>query len=217
MSLCHIWFGVARSNRRGGGLPLWRSFFTGCISPAPASSCRTFSGLARIQNHCRSNCEIRRTPCRGSALLSAMIVCRTGSGNGFGRGPRTASCNPDSPCSRYCRTHFATTAVEIPISRATASCAIPSSRCNCTARRRTSTGYACNRCPPPLRVCPSLFFGLGELGREHPGSDAPVGISAFCFAFICNAPFTCRHVRSVTHFYSIFSRIIWSLGHMRGW
>ena len=130
MSLCHIWFGVERSNRRGGGFPLWRGFLTGCISPWPASSCRTLSGLARIQNHRRSNCEIRRTPRRGSAFLSATIFSRTGAGNVPGAGPRRASCNPATPCSRYRFVHSQMVPTATPSSRATASAVIPSSRCN---------------------------------------------------------------------------------------
>ena len=62
MSLCHIWFGVERSNRRGGTLPLCRGFFLGAIIPAPVSSCRTVSGLAFNQNMRRKTCEMRRTP-----------------------------------------------------------------------------------------------------------------------------------------------------------
>jgi hypothetical protein len=80
ISLCHIWFGVARSNRRGGTLPLWRGFFLGVISPAPANSWRTVSGLAFSQNNRRNTCEMRRTPCCGSSRLSATIFCRTGAG-----------------------------------------------------------------------------------------------------------------------------------------
>lgn len=80
MSVCHIWFGVARSNLRGRDMFRFGSFFsfTAGISSAACSARRTDSGLACRKNIRRSTCEIRRTPCCGSAAFNATICACTG-------------------------------------------------------------------------------------------------------------------------------------------
>ena len=77
MSLCHIWFGVARSNRRGGGLIVRWRFFGAVVRPFAFNCWRTVSGLAFSQKNRRSTCEMRRTPWPGSSRLSARIFSRT--------------------------------------------------------------------------------------------------------------------------------------------
>ncbi len=140
MSLCHSWFGVERSNRRGGAFPRRRGFFRGAIIPAPVSSRRTVSGLAFSQNSRRNTWEMRRTPWRGSSRFSATIFSRTGAGIRDGRGFGAWSLSPSSPSWRYRLTQERTAWSETPNSLATSAAASPSSRCSCTARRRTAYG-----------------------------------------------------------------------------
>ena len=100
MSVCHIWFGVDRSNRRGGTLIFRRAFFFSAIIPTCASCSRTVEGLAFIQNSRRSTWEMRRTPWRGSSRLSATIFSCTASGSldRLTRGPDGMRSNPACPC-----------------------------------------------------------------------------------------------------------------------
>jgi hypothetical protein len=100
MSLCHIWFGVDRSNRRGGGF----GFLRGGTLPATRSAAfrcwRTVSGLACRQNSRRRSCEIRFTPRCGSSRFKAEILSFTGPGNFAGPSARTAVWRPASPNCR---------------------------------------------------------------------------------------------------------------------
>jgi hypothetical protein len=100
MSLCHIWFGVARSNRRGAGVGFLRACFGRVASPAVLSCWRTVSGLALRQKSRRRICEIRRTPWRGSARFNATIFAPTAAGSFAPAPPGFASCSPASPCWR---------------------------------------------------------------------------------------------------------------------
>jgi hypothetical protein len=73
MSLCHIWFGVARSNERG--LLTLRCFFPlgGLINDSAASVLRTIDGLAGNKNHRFKTSAIRRTPHHGLARFNSTI------------------------------------------------------------------------------------------------------------------------------------------------
>jgi len=102
MSVCHIWFGVARSKNRGRvrlRRPFARSLF---ISPASCNRVRTVSGLPGSQNIRRSTWAILFTPQLGSAFLSSTIRAVTGSGSFFCPGlmPRGRLLSPSSPFSR---------------------------------------------------------------------------------------------------------------------
>lgn len=102
MSVCHIWFGVARSKNRGRvrlRRPFARSLF---ISPASCSRVRTVSGLPGSQNIRRNTCAIRFTPQLGSAFLSSTIRAVTGSGSFFvpGLAPGGLVRRPSSPSCR---------------------------------------------------------------------------------------------------------------------
>jgi len=97
MSLCHIWFGVDRSNRLGGGFGFFRAFGCGVASPVCFRCRRTVSGLAFRKNRRRRICEIRLTPCRGSSFFNSVIFSFTGVGSFDGADRRRASCKPASP------------------------------------------------------------------------------------------------------------------------
>jgi len=128
MSLCHIWFGVERSNRRGGGCGFFRAFGGGAVSPVAFRCWRTVSGLAFRQNSRRRICEIRLAPCRGFSRLSAVIFSWTAPGRrgvGFLSFP---SSSPASPCARYRRDQLQTALQLMPSSRATRSAGSASSR-----------------------------------------------------------------------------------------
>ena len=97
MSLCHIWFGVDRSNRRAGGCGFFRAFGLGVASPVRFRCWRTVSGLAFRKKTRRRICEIRFTPWRGSSRFSSAILSLTGPASFAGAGPLTACLNPASP------------------------------------------------------------------------------------------------------------------------
>jgi hypothetical protein len=100
MSLCHIWFGVERSNRRGGGFVFLR---TGLLPAARSTAFRcwrTVSGLALRKKNRRRICEIRFTPCRGSCCFSSVIFAWTATGS---FGPVRCGTGPFSPASPYFR------------------------------------------------------------------------------------------------------------------
>jgi len=143
MSVCHIWFGVARSKNRGRvrlRRPFARSLF---ISPASCNRVRTVSGLPGSQNILRSTWAIRFTPQLGSAFFSSTIRAVTGSGSFFcpRRAPHGLLRRPSSPCSRYALIQFETEPSLAPSSRPITSRLIPSSRFNFTALSRSSYGY----------------------------------------------------------------------------
>ena len=100
MSLCHIWLGVERSKRRGGGLGFLRAGFCRVANPAACKCWRTVSGLALRQKKRRRICEIRLAPCRGSARFSSVIFAWTATGSLEAAPPRFVSRNPASP---HCR------------------------------------------------------------------------------------------------------------------
>jgi len=143
MSLCHIWFGVARSKNRGRvrlRRPFARSLF---MSPASCSRVRTVSGLPGSQNIRRNTWAIRFTPQLGSAFLSSTIRAVTGSGNFFWpRGaPGGLVRRPSSPFFRYAMTQLVTEHCPTPSSRLITSRLMPSSKFNFTALSRSSYGY----------------------------------------------------------------------------
>ncbi len=73
MSLCHIWFGVERSKKRGfEGLRFGLAFTVG-INCCACNVRRTVSALAGTKNSRRSNCEMRFTPKPGFAFLTSTI------------------------------------------------------------------------------------------------------------------------------------------------
>ncbi|MEI7881597.1 MAG: hypothetical protein WCI95_12050 [bacterium] len=141
MSLCHIWFGVLRSKKRGleglrGGL-----FFTTGISAFACSVRLTVSALAGTKNIRLSNCEIRLTPKSGFAFFTSTIFACSPVNFPFRFRRHTGSylvCNPASPCSRYRFTQANNVLALIPISFATKGEEIPSSKYNFTALRRFS-------------------------------------------------------------------------------
>ena len=73
ISLCHIWFGVARSKNRG--LPGFRCRFPfgGSISDSAARVLRTVDGLAGSKNQRFSTSAIRLTPHHGLARFNSTI------------------------------------------------------------------------------------------------------------------------------------------------
>jgi len=101
MSLCHIWFGVERSNRRGGGVGFLRAFGLGAVNPVSFRCWRTVSGLAFRQKNRLRICEIRLAPCRGSCCFSSVIFLCTAPGNLAFPPPRTPPYL--NPCSPYFR------------------------------------------------------------------------------------------------------------------
>jgi hypothetical protein len=128
ISLCHIWFGVERSNRRGGGFGDLRAFGGGAVRPVAFRCWRTVSGLALRKNSRRRICEMRFAPCRGSSLFSCVILACTAAGSFAPPPPPDGLLRPCSPYRLYCLAHWYTVASEIPISRAMIGPAIPSSR-----------------------------------------------------------------------------------------
>jgi hypothetical protein len=101
MSLCHIWFGVDRSNRRGGGVGFLRVGTLPATRSAAFRCRRTVSGLALRQNIRRRIWEIRRAPCCGSARFNSTILAFTGPGSFAGPLRTPAGLSPSSPDCRY--------------------------------------------------------------------------------------------------------------------
>ena len=83
ISLCHIWFGVERSNRRSGCSRGFRAFALGVASPAFLSSRLTVPGLALMKKIRRRICDSRLPPCRGFSRFSAAIFSFTAGGSLF--------------------------------------------------------------------------------------------------------------------------------------
>jgi len=78
MSLCHIWFGVARSKKRGFGSFRVRLFAVGgLISFASCRTVRTFSGDAFKKKNLFKMSDIRRIPCVGSVSFNSTIFAST--------------------------------------------------------------------------------------------------------------------------------------------
>ena len=100
MSLCHIWFGVERSNRRGGTFGFVRCFGRSLVSPVACRCCRTVSGLAFKQNQRRRICEIRLAPCCGSACFSSVIFAWIATGSFLPCRQVPGFFSPSSPRSR---------------------------------------------------------------------------------------------------------------------
>jgi hypothetical protein len=73
MSLCHIWFGVARSKKRG--FVMFRRVFPfgGSINDSAASVLRTVDGLAGNKNQRFMTSAIRLTPHHGFARFNSTI------------------------------------------------------------------------------------------------------------------------------------------------
>ena len=81
MSLCHIWFGVERSNRRSGGSGFFRAFGFGSTRPVLFRCFLTCFGLAfRKKNRLRI-CESRFAPCPGFSRFKEMIFSFTDCGS----------------------------------------------------------------------------------------------------------------------------------------
>ena len=127
MSLCHIWLGVDRSNRRSGFLAGFRAFFLGVANPVACNWRRTVFGLAFRKNSRRSICEIRFAPCPGFSRFNAVIFSTTAFGVLIRRCPFGFGFSPSSPPSRYCRTQSKIHAFATPISAATRYAGSPSS------------------------------------------------------------------------------------------
>ena len=139
MSLCHIWFGVADSNRRAGAWGFLRVFGFGVVSPLAFRCRRTVSGLALRQKNRRRICEMRFVPCAGFSRFSATIFACTAATAPFtGREEHLFGCSPASPCSRYCRTQSKIVPLPSPNSAATRGAGRPSSKYSCTALRLIS-------------------------------------------------------------------------------
>ena len=100
MSLCHIWFGVERSNRRGGAFGFRRTFGRNLVSPVACRCWRTVSGLAFRKNQRRRICAIRFAPRCGSACFSSVIFAWTATGSFVPSRRGTGSFSPRSPYFR---------------------------------------------------------------------------------------------------------------------
>jgi hypothetical protein len=145
MSLCHIWFGVERSNRRGGGFGLRRGLGGRAVNPVALRCSLTVEGLALRQKNRRRICEMLFAPCRGSSRLSSVIFARTAAGRRAAGLLPLPSTSPASPSSWYRPDQCQTTLSLMPSSLAISFAGSPSSRYSCTARRRISTGYGRGR------------------------------------------------------------------------
>jgi hypothetical protein len=133
MSVCHIWFGVARSKYRGL-TKLRRAFARSFMRSASWSVFLTVSGLASRKNQRRRPSAIRLTPKKGLILFISTILSITGRGRRRpGRGVAFWR-NPISPSLRYSPTHIEIVLTAIPVSSPTSFSVNPSSRCSLTAR-----------------------------------------------------------------------------------
>ncbi|MEI6516458.1 MAG: hypothetical protein WCO77_10795, partial [bacterium] len=121
MSLCHIWFGVLRSKKRGFEGLRFGFFFTTGINCLACSVRRTVVVLVGRKNIRRSNCEIRLTPNSGFARLTSTIFSWTAVSDPFVRRWDTPlpDRSPSSPRSRYRLTQSNTVPLVTPISFAT--------------------------------------------------------------------------------------------------
>ena len=81
MSLCHIWFGVERSNRRSGALGFLRAFAFGSTRAARFRCFLTCFGLAFRKKNRRSICERRFAPCPGFSRFKKRIFSLTDGGS----------------------------------------------------------------------------------------------------------------------------------------
>jgi len=140
MSLCHIWFGVARSKNRGR-VRFLRALGGLSIISASWSVRRTVSALACRKNRRFSESDIRFTPYQRWLRFSSTIFSMTGAGRRRpGRGAASPF-SPSSPCFRNCLNHRLSELALTPVSLHTNSSGNPSSRCSFTARRRSSNVY----------------------------------------------------------------------------
>ena len=98
MSLCHIWFGVERSNRRSGAFGFLRAFAFGSTRAALFRCLLTCVGLAFRKKNRRRICDSRFGPCAGFSRFSAMIFSLTGSGSLDFPALQGLSLSPSSPC-----------------------------------------------------------------------------------------------------------------------
>jgi hypothetical protein len=146
MSVCHIWFGVARSKYRGL-TKLRRAFARSFMRSASCSVFLTVSGLASRKNQRRRPSAIRFTPKKGLIFFISTIFSITGRGRR--RPGRGDACwrNPISPSLRYALTQTASELPLTPVSAHTSSALKPSSRCNFTARSFSSKLYRLCRDP----------------------------------------------------------------------
>jgi len=137
MSLCHIWFGVARSKCRGR-TRLRRAFARSSIRSAAWSVLRTVSGLASRKNHRRKPSAIRFTPKKGFPRFSSTIFSTTAPGSRHpGRGA-DSRLSPTSPRFRYSASHAPSELGLTPVSWHTKAALKPSSTCSFTARSFSS-------------------------------------------------------------------------------
>lgn len=158
MSVCHIWLGVDLSNRRGGASRFLRRLLVGVANPVSFKCRRTLEGLALKKNIRRRIWEILRTPEPGAACLRSVIFFCTTTGSLFPPAPAgLRRSSPSSPPSRYRRIQTPTALQETPSSRATTPTGIPSSRCNCTARRLNSRVFSLLPHAAPWRFPVTLF------------------------------------------------------------
>jgi hypothetical protein len=102
MSVCHSWFGVARSKKRGR--VIFRTFFFffvgGSIRPSSCRRLRTVSGLADKQNQRFSTSLIRWIPKLGCSFFVWMILSVTACGRRFLLLLRGCGFSASSPPSR---------------------------------------------------------------------------------------------------------------------
>jgi hypothetical protein len=100
MSLCHSWFGRARSKNRG--LPGFFCGFAGRFftSPRAASVLCNVEALVRIRKKRLSTSVIRRGPYSGCAAFTATACCRTSSGTRLLRFTGRLGSSPAAPWSR---------------------------------------------------------------------------------------------------------------------
>jgi hypothetical protein len=143
MSLCHIWFGVLRSKKRGfAGFRITFGFAAG-ISFCACSVRDTVAALVGRNKARLSHCAIRFTPNSGLAFLASTICACIAVSAPFARRCRNGLyrvCNPASPSSRYRFTHSNNVPLTTPSSCDTTPAGICSSKYNFTALRRNSTG-----------------------------------------------------------------------------
>jgi len=113
MSDCHIWFGRARSKRRGGLGPRGRCAGAAPIRPSSCRIRRTVASDTPSPSKRARTSRIRRVPALGSSRLACTTACRRGSlsrstpllGSAW---PRFFGMRPSTPPSWYRRTHVFT-------------------------------------------------------------------------------------------------------------
>jgi hypothetical protein len=121
ISLCHNWFGRARSKCFTLGLERRRFFFGPGASSVFLSVSVTALGEAFRKKIRLNTWLIRLGPYPGFVALTSAIFSSTAGQTFFVRNPYPLGFRPSSPPSRYCRAHSNTQFRDVPVSLATSS------------------------------------------------------------------------------------------------